>query len=248
LRIRPQLIGYSHFCSVCHRPTFETLVEELRESKIDSAIRILEEISHHHPDFDRTLVVVPDISGNPCLIDSVYYTDMNLIDLTGEMSEKSPLHNNISRSLADRLEIPLASSLTLGDDEDDDEQMSEDLVDRIRGFLREYDAQYAINEFLANADDAGAKEFKILFDSGDSRNLRKKSLIAPAFESIQGSPSLVLYNDATLSEKDFAGLRRVGRGGKTEHSETHGRHGLGALSFYYFTDVRILSPVFVVKY
>jgi len=182
--------------------------------------------------------VVPDIFRRQWPIDNVYYPDMNLIDLAGEMSQKSPIHKSISRSLAELLGIPLASSLTLGEDDDDDEQMSEDLVGRIRGFLREYDAQYAINEFLANADDAGATEFTILFDLGDPHDQRKRGLIAPAFESIRGSPSLILYNNATLSEKDFRGLRHVGRGGKTENSETHGRHGLGALSFYYFTDVR----------
>jgi len=198
--------------------------------------------------------VVPNFKEMRWPIDNVYYPDMNLIDLAGEMSQKSPIHNSISRSLAERLGIPLASSLTLGeDDDDDDEQMSEDLVGRIRGFLREYDAQYAINEFLANADDAGATEFTILFDSGNPHDQRKRGLIAPAFESIRGSPSLVLYNNATLSEKDFKGLRHVGRGGKTGNSETHGRHGLGALSFYYFTDVRFfrlsrMSPVSLVKY
>ena len=223
---------------LCHRPAFETLVEELRKCEISSVRQILEEIAHNHPDFDRSLVVVPDNSGRPLPIDSVYYPDMNLVDLAGEMSQKSPIHNSISRSLAELLGIPLASSLTLGEDDDEDEQMSEDLVGRIAGFLREYDSQYAMNEFLANADDAGATEFTILLDSGDYRDHRKKRLIAPAFESIRGSPSLVLYNNATLSEEDFKGLRHVGRGGKTEHSETHGRHGLGALSFYYFTDVR----------
>ena len=221
-----------------NRPTFETLVEELKRCEVNSASLILAEIARHHPDFDRTLVVVPDISGSRWPIDNVYYPDMNLIDLAGEMSEKSPIHNSISHSLAELLGIPLASSLTLGEDDDEDEQMSEDLVGRIRGFLREYDAQYAINEFLANADDAQATEFTILLDSGDPYDQWKRPLIAPAFESIRGSPSLVLYNNATLSEKDFKGLRHVGRGGKTEHSETHGRHGLGALSFYYFTDVR----------
>ena len=227
---------------IYNRPAFETLVDELRkcdsEIRVISARQILEEIALHHLDFDRTLVMVPDIRGRLRPIDSVYYPDMNLIDLTGEMSQKWPIHSNISWSLAERLVIPRASSLTLGEDDDDDEQMSEDLVGRIRGFLREYDAQYAMNEFLANADDAEATEFTILFASGDLHDQRKRRLISPAFESIQGSPSLVLYNNATLSEEDFKGLRRVGRGGKTENSETHGRHGLGALSFYYFTDVR----------
>ncbi|KIM49917.1 hypothetical protein M413DRAFT_439046 [Hebeloma cylindrosporum] len=222
------------------RPTFETLVEELAKcgtARTSSAKQILEEIAHHHPDFDRTLVVVPDLNGTPQPIDNVYFADMNLIDLTGEVSRKSPIHHNISRSLAAALGIPLASSLILGEDDDEDDQMSEDLVERIRGFLREYDAQYAMNEFLANADDARATEFIILHDSGDPRDRGNGRFIAPAFQTIRGSPSLVLYNNATLSEKDFKGLRHVGRGGKIGDSETHGRHGLGALSFYYFTDV-----------
>jgi sacsin len=176
-----------------------------------------------------------------CSIDSVYYRDMNVIDLAGEASHKSPIHDIISPSLAKALGIPLASSLTLGEDEDEDEQMSEDLVGRIGGFLGEYDPKYAINEFLANADDAGATEFTILLDSRDSQGNGKQRFIAPAFESIQGSPSLILYNNAPFSDEDFKGLLHVGRGGKVEHSETHGRHGLGALSFYYFSDVRFCA-------
>jgi len=200
---------------------------------------ILEEIARYHPNFDRTLVVVPDFSKTACPIDSVFYRDMNVIDLAGVVSQRSPIHPVISPSLAEALGIPFASSLVLGgdQDEDEDEQMSEDLVGRIRGFLREYDARYAINEFLANADDAGATEFSIHLDCGDSRNNWNQHFISPAFERIQGSPSLVLYNNATLSYEDFKGLVRVGRGGKAELPDTHGRHGLGALSFYYFTDV-----------
>jgi sacsin len=98
-----------------------------------------------------------------------------------------------------------------------------------------------MNEFLANADDAGATEFSILLDGGDSLHRWKQRLITPAFESVQGAPSLVLYNNSTFSREDFKGLLRVGRGGKVELSETHGRHGLGALSFYYFTDVRLCA-------
>ncbi|KAF9557584.1 hypothetical protein CPC08DRAFT_751892 [Agrocybe pediades] len=54
---------------------------------------------------------------------------------------------------------------------------------------------------------------------------------------IEENPSLVFYNDALLSDADFRGIVSVGRGGKIDKSETHGRHGLGALSCYYFTDV-----------
>ena len=50
-------------------------------------------------------------------------------------------------------------------------------------------------------------------------------------------PIFIFYNDSVLSKLDFLGLRQVGRGGKTNEIDTHGRHGRGALAFYYFTDV-----------
>ncbi|KAH9474330.1 Sacsin [Psilocybe cubensis] len=61
--------------------------------------------------------------------------------------------------------------------------------------------------------------------------------LSPAFKKLAGCSRLVLFNDAIFSEADFEGLRHVGLGGKRGLANTHGRHGLGALSFYYFTDV-----------
>ena len=53
-------------------------------------------------------------------------------------------------------------ALSNGEDDDEGEQMSEDLVGRTAGSLGGYDSQYAMNEFLANADDAGTTKFTTL--------------------------------------------------------------------------------------
>ena len=148
---------------------------------------------------------------------------------------KSPLHRKISKGLAEQLKIPFLSAELL-EDEDDEEQMAVDLQDSIKSFLRENDVLYAVNEFLANADDAKATKISILLDN--RRDDFETRVISPSFETLQSSSYIIFYNDAVFSENDFSGLKKVGRGGKTNEIDTHGRHGLGALAFYYFTDVR----------
>ncbi len=202
-------------------------------------IPLLQEIAANHPGFDRASVLIPDQSGHSHPISNIYYPDTDCL-LPMALQDRLPTHGSVSRALSDQLGIRPLSSVVLDlveDAFDDDEQMGEDLIDRIRGFLREYDISYAFNEFLANADDARAHEFSILLDC---RRLSQvvNGLISPEFYEVQTHDSIILFNDGIFSEEDFKGLRKVGRGGKEGQSDTHGRHGLGALSFYYFTDVR----------
>jgi hypothetical protein len=184
--------------------------------------------------------MVPSDDDRICPLDSVYYPDTSQSFSFSTSLSKFPLHRKISKGLAEQLKIPFLSAelLELGMDEgDDEEQMAVDLRDRIEGFLRENDVLYAVNEFLANADDAKATKFSILLDN--RRDGFGTRVISPSFETLQSSSYIIFYNDAVLSENDFSGLRNVGRGGKTDEIDTHGRHGLGALAFYYFTDVRM---------
>ena len=217
------------------RPPLAALYEELNRGP---SIAMLEEITKY-AHYDRAAVMVPTDDDCLCSLDSVYYQDVSHASLLLTSLNKSPLHRGISKGLAEQLEVPFLSAelLELGMDEDvDEEQMAEDLRDRIEGFLRENDILYAVNEFFANADDAKAAKFSILLDNrGDDFGTR---VISPSFETLQSSSYIIFYNDAVLSEHDFSGLKKVGRGGKTEKIDTIGRHGLGALAFYYFTDVR----------
>ena len=235
-----------------NRPKLEVLILELQKYDpgpiptldIPSIIALLQEIATNHPGFDRASVSVPDQSRRSRPIDDTYYPDTECL-LPIALQDKFPSHSGVSRALSDQLGIRLLSSLVLdlGEDpldDDEDEQMGEDLIDRIRGFLREYDIGYALNEFLANADDAHAHWFSILLDRWHPPQAVLSGLISPAFREVQRHDSIVLFNDGIFSDEDFRGLRRVGRGGKEGQFDTHGRHGLGALSFYYFTDVRDL--------
>lgn len=200
---------------------------------LNAALAILDEIATHH--ISKEDVRIPAENCRTYPLDLVYFRDMNFIFPSPAILGMVSAHNMISKALAEALGIQMLSSLALGDDEDDEEQMFEDLEGRISGFLRDYDAQYALNEFLANADDAGAHQFRIYLNQQTWS--ASENVISPGFQTALASPSLILFNDAKMSDQDFAGLRRVGQGGKLDQLDTHGRHGLGALSLYYFTDV-----------
>jgi len=198
--------------------------------------------------FDPKKILVPGSDDHIHPLDHVFFRDREIDGFSSQVSRvlegKIAAHNDISQSLSNALGVQTLSSLLLdlADDAlDDDEPMAEDLVNRIQGFLKEYDIRYAFNEFLANADDAGATKVTIAVD-GRHISSPSDGLIGPSFRAVHEVPSVFLYNDATMSDDDFKGLRQVGRGGKVERADTHGRHGLGALSFYYFTDVRSIKP------
>jgi len=202
-------------------------------SDMPAVTALLQEIATYHPSFDRTTLSIPGQSGHGHPIANVYFRDTDRIPPTA-LQDKVPIHPGVSRSLSDELGIPLLSSFLkdLGEDEfDDGEQMGEDLVDRIQGFLEECDIKYAFNEFLANANDAGAKELSVLLDC-QRHPYKDTGLISPAFHQAQMQDSIILFNDTVLSDEDFKCLRKIGRG---RQRDAHGPYGL---SFYYFTDVR----------
>ena len=197
-------------------------------SDMPAVTALLQEIATYHPGFDRTTVWIPGQSGLTHPISNVYFCDTDCIPPTA-LQDKVPTHSSVSRSLSDELGIPLLSSLLLDlgkDGLDNGEQMGEDLVDRIQGFLKEYDIKYAFNEFLAIANDARAKELSVLLDRRH-HPYKSTGLISPAFRRVHMQGSIALFNDAVLSDQDFKCLRKIGRR----------RHGPYGLSFYYFTDV-----------
>ena len=83
-----------------------------------------------------------------------------------------------------------------------------------------------IVEFLANADDAGASEFAVVYD--DNQYQRAK-LLSPRLAAWQG-PALCLYNNSLFSEEDWKNLKQVGDSGKRDDERKIGRFGLGALT------------------
>ncbi|CAK5277505.1 unnamed protein product [Mycena citricolor] len=217
-------------------PSLETLLSELHLGV--SAISLLQAIAPLLVDcsaaeFGR--VVVPDDQGSLRPIVELYYPDTTSDPLM--LLERFPTHASISKSDAVSLRIPFLSALHLdgdeGEDEDED-QMGEDLTTRVSNILKDYAINYALNEFLANAIDAHATQFSLLLDGGSYEDAR---VIAPGLADLQTRPALILWNDAVFDASDFAGIRKVGQGGKTDNPHSIGRFGLGALSLFHFGDI-----------
>ena len=83
------------------------------------------------------------------------------------------------------------------------------LVTTLRNVLRDYSGAQLLNELLQNADDAGAREFKVLLDCRQGVH-PATSLISPALVGCQQGPALYQFDEAAFSPEDFASIQRVG--------------------------------------
>ncbi|KAJ7685605.1 hypothetical protein DFH06DRAFT_1075137 [Mycena polygramma] len=224
------------------KPTLDTILEELKslaklrpEREIASqGVDLLTEIGGVllHPTDEHPELLVPGTDYVFRPIEQVYFEDTRT---DFQDTTRHPVHHSISPALARDLQISFLSSLELGDEDDDsDLQMGEDFTQRIRGVLKDYDVQYALNEFLANAVDAKATEFAVILDE---RVFESGKVLTAGLADLQQRPSLLLFNNGVFKAEDFRGLRTVGQGGKGLNPDSIGRYGLGALSLFHFTDV-----------
>ncbi|CAJ1442732.1 unnamed protein product, partial [Effrenium voratum] len=119
----------------------------------------------------------------------------------------------------------------------------EDLTVRLGNILHDYAFGPGVfRELLQNADDAKARRFALLaddsFHSGHAgaRNPSPTGLLDQRLAAWQG-PAVLAYNDASFSDADFEGIRRVGASVKKEDHSKIGRYGLGFNATYHLTDV-----------
>ena len=89
--------------------------------------------------------------------------------------------------------------------------------------LQDYAWEHIIREFLQNADDAGARIYRVIIDerthtpeTGDFKNM-----------AVWQGPALLIFNDAKFKNEDFRGIQNFGEGGKQNDVNTIGRFGLG---------------------
>lgn len=110
----------------------------------------------------------------------------------------------------------------------------EPITRRLRHILEMYpEGAGILCEMVQNADDAGAREVRVVLDL---RSRGSRSLLSSRLSEYQG-PCLWVQNDAEFSENDWRNLVRVGQGSKLEKPRTTGRFGLGFNSVYHLTDV-----------
>jgi hypothetical protein len=140
----------------------------------------------------------------------------------------SQLYDGIARLL--RMKCLGLTSLNLNPGID----MGEKLTTTIRNVLKQYTEQQILTEFLANASDAGAGDFKILLDE---RSHPEEKPLMPQMAPLQRLASVVIYNNSVFTPTDFEGICRTGVGGKEGRTNTIGQFGLGALIMFHFTEV-----------
>eukprot|EP00026_Physarum_polycephalum_P000434 Phypoly_transcript_00435.p1 GENE.Phypoly_transcript_00435~~Phypoly_transcript_00435.p1 ORF type:complete len:1430 (+),score=182.12 Phypoly_transcript_00435:70-4359(+) len=83
-------------------------------------------------------------------------------------------------------------------------------------------------EWLANADDAKASQFKVALDIPANHYN----------DSVWGGPSILLFNNQVFSKSDWAGFtKKLGNSGKREDADSIGKFGLGSITFYHISDL-----------
>ena len=187
----------------------------------------------------RSELVVPGSDGRLHPIVELFYNDIGSRAHHFQLpAERVQVHHIVPTSLCCRLRIASLGSLQLEALGLESEDMREDLTTRIQNVLRAYDIGQAFNEFLANAADAGASEFRIMLDNDVSRRrAHADEVLCENIAQYCTGPALVVHNNAEFTMDDIRGICRIGRGGKEGREATIGRFGLGSLSFYHFSEV-----------
>ena len=212
---------------------------------------ILQELCQREPDEDDIeALLLPTRSNESNLIEltprknCVYAKSFGLnIDpseyFDSESSTQAKLtHRIISQEMADKFELKKFHSHVLDAEELKFEQYGqhEPLTIRLNRLLEDYRDGFAIpKELLQNADDAGAKEIKFLYDERQNKDAQT-SLLAPGMRGFQG-PALWVYNDAIFTDDDYINLTKLHGATKKEKADKIGKFGLGFNSVYNLTDL-----------
>lgn len=219
------------------------LGERDRDVLVSSSLKVLREIfqrdASDRAELDRSRIWIPTTASLLHSIDSTVFNDMGSDHLRDDQVVIA--HPDISSSFAKTLGLLRLSDKQFEAEDDllGDRQLGEDFCGRIQGVLKDYQVESASNEWVANADDAGATKVGFMVDEAQEfgRSKASRFLTLEAADLCQ-SPALVIWNNGTFTEGDYEGLLSAGKGGRGGDYDAIGRFGLGALSFYHFTEVR----------
>ena len=144
-------------------------------------------------------------------------------------------HSSVSYNMACSLQLKPLNTMMANDEEFHFEQhgQSEPLTTRLNRILREYKDTSVIQELLQNADDAGATEVGLYFDT---RVHVDTSLVFPGMVNSYG-PALLFYNNAEFTEEDFENITKIAGETKMNKPLKIGKFGIGFCSVYHITDV-----------
>ncbi len=148
------------------------------------------------------------------------------------------IHPNLSVATAESLGVPTLMSRMLHAEELSITGFGQEekLTCRLHQLLEGYtDGLSVFKEMIQNADDAGATEFRVLYDERSNTDA-VKYLIDDGMKECQG-PALWVYNNAVFTEQDFNNITNLGGATKEAETEKIGRFGLGFNVVYNITDV-----------
>ena len=145
------------------------------------------------------------------------------------------VHSSITYEMACKLQLKPLNTMIANTEEFCFEQagQSEPLTTRLNRILREYKDTSVIQELLQNADDAGATEVAVYYDT---REHDSSNLFFPGMANSYG-PALLFYNNAEFTEEDFESIRKIAGETKINNPSKIGKFGVGFCSVYHITDV-----------
>ncbi|XP_078511038.1 sacsin-like isoform X2 [Lissotriton helveticus] len=109
----------------------------------------------------------------------------------------------------------------------------EDLTRRIKNIISEYSSKEDIlKELIQNADDSGATELHLVWDSRTHPAMR---VFGETWQPLQG-PALCIYNNKLFTNEDIDGIQQLGQGSKGDKLDKTGKYGLGFNAVYHLTD------------
>ncbi|XP_041367004.1 sacsin-like [Gigantopelta aegis] len=111
------------------------------------------------------------------------------------------------------------------------------LIKQLRSVLDLYPKGQILKEMIQNAEDAGAREIKVLYENRQCNNEADlaKLKYGPHLKALHG-PGICVFNDAKFTEKDWKGIQMIQCSNKEQDRLKVGRYGLGFKSVFHVTD------------
>ena len=174
--------------------------------------------------------------------DDIVYTDnaflQRFLESSGHADKKYTFVNyRVSSQLAHQLRLtPLSKYLNISEDAFEDVGQNEPLTVRLKNILKNYkDGLTIIKELLQNADDAGASEMNVCYDTRHHEQ-KHESLFFPGMADCHG-PALVVHNNARFTKEDFQNITKLAGATKEGKVLKIGKFGVGFCSVYHITDI-----------
>ncbi|CAG8458307.1 12515_t:CDS:2 [Dentiscutata heterogama] len=195
-------------------------------------IDMIEHLSHTEDENKLKELLIPNMNGNMVPCKELFYDDMDTRAKDSDKDFNTIVHSSISRDIAKKLKLRNFSEIFLKGRIDLVRQNDNVTATFLKTILEKFDDEKIVfQEFLKNADDAGAEQFCIILDEC---TYSSEYLIKEDMKCWQG-PAIWIYNEKEFSLKDLESLNDIGR--CVKGPDEIGRYGLGFASCYNFTDM-----------